>query len=528
MRRLRGRSWRVASLLALGALVVLAVFPMPATRAASPPAASPASAAVSATTAPPPPIPETLAAPAPAATPIFNWGLAYIYYGPGDDKTHFLGEGAAMVVDDQSRNITTFGGEGAGGLTPYTMDYNYSTGAFNVTVLNPTPSARTNVSFASVPGRNFAVLFGGLTNLSTDRTTNDTWVYDFLNQTWRNVTHTLAPPAREGGAFAVNASGGTALLEGGWDPSATIGGSPASVFWNDTWTLNLTTFDWTELHPVVAPPPLYGSGMIWQNATNQFDLFGGCALTCSADVWSFGGQPAHWTKVSAIGSIPAARGSPAFAWDAVDHLAVLFGGFSWGAGGAIALGSGSLFAPATRSWTPLSAGGGPGPVYDAPNAWAEFPGCQGLVLAGGNTALAGPPTNASVLERFAGNFTNCFPDLISGGSSPPPPPCSAQSTPLQVRVIDNLTGKGIPNASVSYSGRCVDNQQGTTNSYGELQLTLPAPDLLNFTAIATGYRAGALQAILLPNTSSIVTISLTPYPSLTVHASGVGISGIPY
>ncbi len=528
VRRLRDHLGRLASLLAVAALVLLAAIPLSAMAASAPsgstrsvPAAHEATTARAAS-------PLGVTASRVATTPVFNWGLAYIYYAPTDDKTRFMGEGAATVVDDQTKNITTFGGEGAGGLTPYTMDYNYSTGAFNVTTLNPSPSARTNVSFASVPGRNFAVLFGGLTNLTTDHTANDTWVYYFVNQTWRNVSRPIAPPSREGAAFAVNSSGGRALLEGGWDPAAVIGGSPATVFWNDTWSLNLTTFVWTELHPVVAPPPLYGSGMIWQNATNEFDLFGGCALTCSSDLWSFGGQPAHWARVAAIGALPTARGSPAFVWDAVDGLAVLYGGFSWGASGAIAIGSGSLFVPATRSWTPLDAGGGPGPVYDAANAWAEFPGCEGLVMTGGNTALAGPPTNASVLERFAGNFTNCFPDLISGGSSPPPPPCSVQSVPLQVRVVDNITGRGIANATVAYTGRCVENLHGTTDFYGELSLTLPAPDLLNFTATATGYRPGALQAILLPNTSEILTIPLTPYPSLSVHTFGLGVSGVPY
>ncbi len=38
------------------------------------------------------------------------------------------------------------------------------------------PSARTNASFASVPGHDFPVLFGGLTDLRTQATTNDTWV----------------------------------------------------------------------------------------------------------------------------------------------------------------------------------------------------------------------------------------------------------------------------------------------------------------------------------------------------------------
>jgi hypothetical protein len=458
--------------------------------------------------------------------PVFEWGLAFIYYSPGDDETHFMGEGAAMVADDSLRNITTFGGEGAGGLTPYTVNYNYSTGSFNVSVLAPGPSPRTNVSFASVPGRQFAVLFGGLTNLTTDDTTNDTWVYYFANQTWQNVTHRVAPPAREGAAFAVNASGDQALLEGGWNPSATVDGSPASVFWNDTWSLNLTTFDWTQLLPTASPPPLYGSGMIWQNATHEFDLFGGCALECSADLWAFGGAPARWTKLATIGAPPSARAAAAFVWDGADQLAIVDGGFSWGGSGATAIGNGALFSPSSGEWYTLQAGGGPGPVYDAPNTWADFPGCEGLLTLGGSITLAGPPENASVLQPLGVNTTNCFPNLISG-SGPPPPPCSTQSVPLEIRVVDNQTGRGIPDANVSFTGRCIADQKVVTDASGLVNVTLPAPDVLNFTAIATGYRPNTVETEFLPNTTNVVTIPLGPFPSITVRAFGLGVSGVP-
>ena len=98
-----------------------------------------------------------------------------------------------MVVDDSLRNITTFGGEGSGGLDELTVNYNYSAGYFNVSQNSPGPSARANDSFAAVPGKDFAVLFGGLTNLPTQQTANDTWVYYFANQTWLNVTHAWLP-----------------------------------------------------------------------------------------------------------------------------------------------------------------------------------------------------------------------------------------------------------------------------------------------------------------------------------------------
>ncbi|MCI4326237.1 MAG: hypothetical protein L3K16_01165 [Thermoplasmata archaeon] len=513
MRRLRGRAGRTA--LILGLAFVMAVTSLPGATS------TPSTQSAAPTPIPPATGTAEVAAPVAATSslPIFDWGLAFILYGPGDDSTHFMGEGAAMVTDDHTRNITTFGGEGSGGLINYTVNYNYSTGSFNVTDILPGPTARTNASFGSDPASDFAVLFGGLTNLTTQTTTNDTWVYYFDNQTWRNVTQAIAPPAREGAAFAVNGSGPSALLEGGWDPSATINGSPATVFWNDTWSLNLTTLTWTQLHPASAPPPLYGSSLIWQNATHRYDLFGGCALECSSNLWTFSGAPGDWATVSTSGT-PAARGSAAFVWDRDQGVGILEGGFAWGDAGAVALGTDYLFAPLTDSWSVLQAIGGPGPVYDAPNTWADFPGCVGFLTVGGNTALLGPPLNASVLSPAGEPSLNCFPNLISGGGSPPPPPCSVQSVPLEIRVDNNLTGVGIPNATVSFTGGCIANQVVQTDRYGEVDVTLPAPDVLNFTARAPGYRSRTIEAEFLPNTSNIITIDLSPYPSITVRAFG--------
>jgi hypothetical protein len=451
------------------------------------------------------------------SVPALEWGLAFIYYGPGDDSTHFMGEGSAMVIDDRTRNITTFGGEGEGGLINYTMDYNSTQGSFNVSVLRPTPSARTNASFAAVPGHDFAVLFGGITSLSSHRAANDTWVYYFTNQTWRNVTQSLAPPARESAAFAVNSSGNDALLEGGWNPDADLGGSTATVFWNDTWTLNLTTFNWSKSANLTrSPPPLYGSGMIWQNATHAFDLFGGCALTCTNGLWQYSGHPARWTKLPDTGG-PTARASGAFVWDQANGLAFLDGGFVWSSNGSTALADSWFWDPATDGWTDLDLPLGPGPVYDAPSVWADYPGCVGFVTMGGNGALAGPPTTASVLEPLGTPQPNCYPDLISGNSSPPPPPCSGNHSSLSLHVIDDLTGLGIPNATVDVDGACL-KQPESANRFGFLNITLPAPDLVNFTGTAGDYHSNRIQHEFLPKASYDLVLPLSPDPSLHVTA----------
>lgn len=458
-----------------------------------------------------------------AGWPQDDWGFAYILYG-SSAPTSFLGEGAAMVIDNPLRNITVFGGLGAGGLTNDTMNYNYSSGNLNLDVQIPSPTPRTNVSFASVPVRNFAVLFGGLTSVARQTTTNDTWVYYFANATWRNVTHGAAPPPRQSAAFAVNASSGTALLQGGWDPDYSVNGSTASVIWNDTWSLNLTTFTWTQLHPAGSPPPLYGSVMLWQNVTDRYELFGGCALGCSNSLYTYSGVPAQWRMQTTTGLGPSPRAASAFAWNPIAKVVDLQGGFNWNGGSATALGDGFYFNPATSQWNPIAAGGGPGPRFDAPNAYADFPGCLGLNVVGGNIVLQIPPPNYSVLEPVAAPQPNCFPDFVAGVGGTAPPICSVPDTAVQLQVIDNITGRGVPNASVAIDGACI-TRTASTNGAGFLNLSIPAPDRVNFTASASGYRDHEVVSTILPNVTNRVTIPLGPLPSLRVRTFALGADG---
>jgi hypothetical protein len=512
-----GRSWGVPLLVAVLLAVPTALAVAPAKGALAAPERAPGG----------PMLRAPVAAPHPAfGWPTFQWGTATIVYSPGDDSSHFMGLGAAMVVDDRLRNITTFGGEGAGGLSDYTVNYNYSSGYFQVATILPGPSARTNVSFAEVPGADRAVLFGGLTDLARQTTSSETWVYYFANQSWQNVTHAVAPPPRESAAFAVNVSGNDAILEGGWEPSNSLNGSTGTVIWNDTWSLNLTSYAWTQLHPAHAPPPLYGSGMVWQDATDRFLLFGGCALGCSSGLYSFSGSPADWHILSVGGSPPGARGAAAFAWDEADQVAILVGGFVWTGSGATALGDAYLYAPSLDTWSPLPVTGGPGPRYGAPNAWADFPGCIGLDLLGGNIALAGPPGNDSILEPLDVPSFNCVPDLITGGGGPPPPPCSVAQVPLALTVFDNFSRLGIPNATVQIDGGCV-HRSVTTDAQGRVNVSIPAPDTLNLTASAPGYRTNEVVHRFLPNTTNAIEVPLGPFPSLHARTFGIGSDGIP-
>ncbi|MCI4323609.1 MAG: hypothetical protein L3K03_06280 [Thermoplasmata archaeon] len=520
-------------ILTLAALLCLS---LPGWLSLSPPASgsSPPSTSLASPAAHPASLSEGSPSPAPISQPLatppddFDWGLGYWYYN-GSAPANFMGEGARMVVDNSRGNLYVFGGEGSTGLTSDTWDYNVSEQSVDQVGTSPSPSPRTNASFESAPQSDFAVLFGGLSDLTTQTTSNDTWIFYYSNTTWFNVTHPLAPPARESAAFAVNdsAGAGSALLEGGWTPKTSLDGGTASVLWSDTWSLNLTSFNWTLLHPAHAPPPMFGAGLLWQNATDRYDLFGGCSYSCSAALWTYAspgvGAAATWQTVSTEGAAPSPRAAEAWAWDGEDQLAVAWGGFTWSPSGPTALGDGFFLSPSGgNSWSPVPTANGPGPRFDAPAAWADFPGCVGLNLNGGNVALNAPPTNYSILQPVGTPSNDCLENEYTGGGSPPPPPCQGFNGTLSLRVTDKLTGAPIAGATVTVVGRyaCISNAL-TTNAAGYLNESLAAPDFLNITVNAVGYRGAALTDRPFPsNVTTFENFTLLPLPSLHIRAWG--------
>lgn len=513
-----------ARLLALGltgAVVLLLTAPGAAPGAhagASPPHAVPLTPAV------PAPLPLTGLGPAQrsaAAAIDLAWSTAYILYGAGDPSGYLFGQGSVMAVDDAIQNTTSFGGEGVDGLSNITLVYNNGTvGYWSYANSTTTPSARSNSSFESDASQGFAVLFGGLVSLRTQATTNDTWRYWFVNQTWENVSRGPSPPARENAAFAVDPSDGIGLLEGGINPDYATGSSTGAVLWNDTWAINLTTLAWAPVATTGAPPPMYGSSMVWDPVTREFVLFGGCAaLACANGVWVMPPGGTRWTRAPvASGSVPSARGSASFVWDPVDNVTLLYGGFDASPSAADALGDTFALSANLTAWSTLSDVNGPPPEYDAAAAFADYPGCVGMWVQGGSPAAAAIEYNDYLLAPSFEPGLNCF-SPISGGTSGPPKKCTNLSAEVTVQVVDVATGVGIPGSTVEVEGSC-GQTSGTTGAAGFLNLSDAAPDSIAITARHPDFHTATANATLTGSPGQRFVVPLTPYPELHAHVLG--------
>lgn len=485
--------------------------------------------------------------PSKAAASPYSWSSAFIGYGPSDPASLLFGEGTGMVSYNALDEVVFFGGQGLGGLSGVTLIYNWwynasdpynSTEGWNYTRSPVSPEARTNMSFGADQSAGEALLFGGLTDLTGQTTTNDSWLYNFATDRWSNVTARGGPPDRESAAFAVDQTDGIALLFGGIAPTYTSGTSGGAVIWSDTWEFHFATSSWTEVATPAGtgPSPRFGASMVWDPTANAFFMVGGCALRCVMDTWRFDPSTSSWSGVNMTGHVPPARLGASFAWDPGADQAVLFGGSSFDQNGSsVVYGDSYLFLP-TGEWIAYTVPAGgpatiyqPGPEFDAATTWANFPGCNVMWVMGGNGALQAITSMAYVIQPTNDSpLFQCWYWFSEPGPYNAPPPECSQTSELIVTVANAFTQVGIPGAIVSVSGHCAP-VIGHTGPYGSVQLTLATPDNLTINVSANGFHGNSTwynytYGNSTTNTTEVqirsITVLLLPFPAINVQVLG--------
>ena len=477
-----------------------------------------------------------------------------------------------MAADPAGDQVVLFGGEPTGVLSNATQVYNESTDTWRSVGTGVAPSPRASFAIGADVLARVAVIFGGVVNATTGRVDNQTWLYHFASGTWTNVTTSVAPPARENAAFAVNSTGGYALLFGGTNPEF----SPtSSLTYRDLWEFNFTTDRWSQLAPAgPRPPALQGAMLTQDTATGEFLLYGGC-YPCSSDVWGFR-LATGWSEApSANGTVPAPRESGAWSWDPVDRVAVLFGGTN----GTGMFNSTFEYLPGSNSWVEQTPTRSPSSRSDAAAAWLDVPGNETLLLSGGggpapigpNLWRLAPTANLSVIvENASSGLPIAGARVLLGGSSvgltdptgdlslpqvnptetilnishlgyadaqrafwlspasstyemfalAPVPPAR-----VSVQVVENGTGVPVKGASVSLSVDGFSMPAGTPGGSGFVNFTgvpsaQPAPTA-TVTATAPLNYSGSTTFFLQPNSTVQVQLALVPYPVLHLAVNGV-------
>ncbi|MDQ3014047.1 MAG: hypothetical protein M3X11_25500, partial [Acidobacteriota bacterium] len=163
------------------------------------------------------------------------------------------------------------------------------------------------------------IIFGGSSNTGLK---NDTWAFDPNSKIWTKLNTVGAPPSARLGFDAV------------YDPieqQMVIYSGQGAGFFNDTWTLNLTTLEWKDVSPATdsaRPKRRYGSAAIFDRMTRSLVSFAGFTSEAGRfqDTQSFGLAANGWTDWTPTGIKPQIRCLLTAAFDRAGRRMIIYGG----------------------------------------------------------------------------------------------------------------------------------------------------------------------------------------------------------
>jgi len=187
------------------------------------------------------------------------------------------------------------------------------------------PGQRTGHAMAYDSENGLVVLFGGY---SGDEYINDTWSYNVSNNTWTSLRPSNAPPGRSNAVMAYDSALGLMVLFGGYRGSGGGNGNGSgddSPFYNDTWTYNVDTNEWTNITPANSPPPMESTSLAYDSKSGLMVLFGGFD---TQETWSFDLGTATWTNLSPATAPRLVYVHNMMAYDSEHDQMVIYGGES--------------------------------------------------------------------------------------------------------------------------------------------------------------------------------------------------------
>lgn len=181
------------------------------------------------------------------------------------------------------------------------------------------PGDRLWASVVYNPKDTTMVLFGGQD--LDGNIFNDLWILDLNNITWRRIAPEPGwPDVRLAALVALDEQANTLWMFGGYQ----------GFEFNELWSLDLTTLQWTE-HPMgsPAPPARNGAPAFFEPASRSMVIFGGVDHNNNRglnDLWAYSVDNGTWQQLSTSGDIPSPRHNCLAAFAPAQNRFVLFGG----------------------------------------------------------------------------------------------------------------------------------------------------------------------------------------------------------
>ncbi len=221
-----------------------------------------------------------------------------------------------LAYDAPRRRVVLFGGQRLGQSVYLDDTWEFDGAGWIPRPTANRPPALSSANMVYDVARGNVVLFGGEDANRAKRA--ETWIYDGVDWSLRSPAN--VPVARSGHGMAYDRRRGRVVMFGGADYAF-------SGFRDDTWEWDGT--NWVPLNPSPRPSAR-GCYLAYDEARGRVMLFGGFDGTqVLADVWEWDGS--MWTIVFPRAS-PSARAFSSLAYDEINEVTYLWGGYGPGTG----------------------------------------------------------------------------------------------------------------------------------------------------------------------------------------------------
>ncbi len=231
----------------------------------------------------------------------------------------------AMAYDSTADRTIMFGGDG-GPRYNDTWVYNYNDNKwYNMSpeTVGGTLTARYGHAMCYDSDADRTIMFGGLSGELYD----DTWAYDYSDNTWYNMS-----PETVGGTLT-----GRAFHAMVYDSSAQrtimFGGNTGDGV-NETWTYDYSDNKWYKMNPETVGGTLnrtYVHSMAYDSSADRTIMFGGVhedGDTWTNESWTYDYNDNKWYKMNPeiVGGTLWSRIGPVMVYDSDADMTIMFGG----------------------------------------------------------------------------------------------------------------------------------------------------------------------------------------------------------
>ena len=223
-----------------------------------------------------------------------------------------------MAYDEESDRIVLFGGYEPSERIVYTETWSYDVNNNVWISMTPDSSPKGGVAPAMIYDSKIdkMILFGGLTEVNGQPVEyGETWSYDLNTNTWKNLHPSYSPEPRIAHRMVYDSELDLIILQGGHRPST-------GTIFNDIWTYNYSANNWEQKSVTNKPSKLDYGLFVYSSVLDKTVYFGQ-----TGETWSYNANNNNYTQLHPTAS-PSGRGGSAVTYNTNTNKIILFGGSS--------------------------------------------------------------------------------------------------------------------------------------------------------------------------------------------------------